>query len=264
MLNTFVSDGPVEERARHQMASVALHAAMIPLLLFGFTNTEVRKTIRHQIELIDPAPLRPISVTKRSTGGGGGGQRNPLPLTKGQLPKPALRQFVAPQITDHVPVLAMTPSIIAPPDAVLPQSELNNWGDPLAKLMNGSGGPGAGPGMGSGGPGGGIGNGTAGSYGDGTGVYRAGGSVSAPSVVFQVEPEYSEEARKAKYSGMVVLSVIVDSEGYARDVRVVKSLGMGLDEKAAEAVRKWKFRAGRKDGKPVNVRAQIQVDFRLL
>ncbi len=263
MLNTFVSDGPVEGRTRHQLASIAIHAAIIPLLLIGFTNTEVQKTIRRQIELIDPMPLKPIAITKRSTGGGGGGQRNPLPLTKGQLPKPALKQFVAPQITDHIPVLAMAPSIIAPPDAAIPQSDLNNWGDPLAKLMNGSGGPGTGPGMGNG-PGSGIGTGTGGSYGDGVGVFHAGGNVSAPSVIFQVEPEYSEEARKAKYSGMVVLSVIVDAEGYARDVRVVKSLGMGLDEKASEAVRKWKFRAGRKDGKPVNVRAQIQVDFRLL
>lgn len=264
MLNTFVSDGPVEGRARHQIASIAIHAAIILLLLFGFTNTEVQNTIRHQIELIDPMPLQPLNVTKRSAGGGGGGQRNPLPLTKGQLPKPARRQFVAPQLTDPVPVLAMAPSIVAPPDAVLPQSDLSNWGDPLSKLMNGSGGTGAGPGMGNGGAGGGIGNGSGSSYGDGTVVYRAGGNVSAPSVIFQVEPEYSEEARKAKYSGMVVLSVIVDTEGYARDVRVVKSLGMGLDEKAAEAVRKWKFRAGRKDGKPVNVRARIQVYFRLL
>ena len=251
------------ERQLSQLVSIAIHVAVISLVLLGFTNPAVQKTIRHQIELIDPTPLKPFTVTKRTSGGGAGGQRNPLPLTKGQLPRPAQKQFVAPQITDHVPVLAMAPSIIAPPDAPLPQSDLNNWGDPLAKLMNGSGGPGAGPGMGSGGPGG-IGTGTGNSYGDNVGVYHAGGSVSAPSVVFQVEPEYSEEARKAKYSGIVILSVIVDTEGYARDIRVMKRLGMGLDEKAIEAVRKWKFKAGRKDGKPVNVRAQIQVDFRLL
>ena len=251
------------ERTASQLVSIAIHVAVISLLLLGFTNPAVQKTIRRQIELIDPTPLKPFAVIKQSTGGGGGGQRNPLPLTKGQLPKPSLRQFVAPQITDHVPLLAMTPSIIAPPDTLLPQSDLNNWGDPLAKLMDGSGGPGAGPGMGNGGPGG-IGNTSGNSYGDDVGVFHAGGNVSAPSVIFQVEPEYSEEARKAKYSGIVVLSVIVDSEGYARDIRVMKSLGMGLDEKATEAVRKWKFRAGRKDGKPVNVRARIQVDFRLL
>jgi periplasmic protein TonB len=252
------------ERATPQLASIAIHAAVIPLLILAFTNSAVQKTIRHQIQLIDPAPLKPFTVTKRSMGGRGGGQRNPLPLTKGQLPKPALKQFVAPQITNHVPLLAIAPSIIAPPDAPLPQSDLNSWGNPLAKLMSGSGGPGSGPGMGSGGPGGGIGGGAGNSYGDSVGAYHAGGNVSAPSVIFKVEPEYSEEARKAKFSGMVMLLVIVDSEGNARDIRVTKSLGMGLDEKATEAVRKWKFRPGRKDGKPVNVRAQIQVDFRLL
>jgi TonB family protein len=247
-----------------QLCSIAIHAAIIPLLLFGFTNTEVRRTIRHQIELVDPAPMKPFLPAPRRSSGGGGGQSQPLPLTKGQLPK-AAKQFVAPQITDHIPVLAMAASIVAPPDVPLPQSDLNNWGDPLAKLVNGSGGPGSGPGMGNG-SGGGIGNGTRGSYGNGddVGVYRAGGSVSAPAVLFQVEPEYSEEARKAKWSGMVILSVIVDPLGYPGDIHVVKSLGMGLDEKAEEAVRKWKFRAGRKDGKPVPVRAQIQVDFRLL
>jgi protein TonB len=78
-----------------------------------------------------------------------------------------------------------------------------------------------------------------------------------------VAPEYSEEARKAKYSGTVMLAVIVDVEGHARDIHVVKSLGMGLDEKAIEAVEKWKFKPGEKGGVPVNVRATIEINFRL-
>ena len=88
--------------------------------------------------------------------------------------------------------------------------------------------------------------------------------MSAPTLVAKFEPEYSEEARKAKYSGTVLLSIVVDAEGHARDIHVVKSLGMGLDEKAMEAVAKWKFKPGTKDGKAVNVRAQIEVNFRLL
>jgi protein TonB len=91
-----------------------------------------------------------------------------------------------------------------------------------------------------------------------------GGGVSAPAVIYKVDPEYSEEARKAKYSGTVLLSVIVDTEGNARDIRVAKSLGMGLDEKAVEAVMQWRFKPGLKGGQPVNVRAQIEVNFRLL
>jgi protein TonB len=91
-----------------------------------------------------------------------------------------------------------------------------------------------------------------------------GGGVSAPATIFKIDPEYSEEARRAKYSGSVLLSVIVDSEGMARDIHIVKSLGMGLDQKAMEAVQKWRFKPGKKDGRPVNVRVQIEVNFRLL
>ncbi len=98
----------------------------------------------------------------------------------------------------------------------------------------------------------------------GGGVFKVGGGVSQPAVIFKVDPEYSEEARKAKYSGAVMLSIIVDTEGHARDIHVVKSLGMGLDEKAIEAVEKWKFKPGMKGGQAVNVRATIEVNFRLL
>ena len=98
----------------------------------------------------------------------------------------------------------------------------------------------------------------------GGGVFRVGGGVSQPVIMYKVDPEYSEEARKAKYSGTVVLSVIVDTEGKASEIKVIKSLGMGLDEKAVEAVQKWKFKPGMKGGSAVNVRAQIEVNFRLL
>ena len=81
---------------------------------------------------------------------------------------------------------------------------------------------------------------------------------------YKIEPEYSEEARKAKYSGTVLLSIEVDPSGRARNVSVTKGVGLGLDEKAIEAVNKWRFNPGLKDGKPVTVRAQVEVNFRLL
>jgi TonB family protein len=112
---------------------------------------------------------------------------------------------------------------------------------------------GTGPGFGSG-EGGGIGG----------GVFRAGGGVSAPTLLSKVEPEYSEEARKAKYQGVVLLYVEVDPSGRAINIRVLHSLGLGLDEKAMEAVRKWRFKPGVRDGRPVTVQAQIEVNFRLL
>jgi len=97
-----------------------------------------------------------------------------------------------------------------------------------------------------------------------TGTSRVGGGVSQPSVIFKVDPDYSEEARRAKYSGTMALSVIVDTEGHARDIRIVKTLGMGLDQEAVIAVNQWRFKPGMKGGQPVNIRATIEVNFRLL
>ena len=78
------------------------------------------------------------------------------------------------------------------------------------------------------------------------------------------EPQYSEEARKAKWGGTVLLSLVVDETGHTKDIRVLKPLGLGLDEKAIEAVTKWTFIPGKKAGKAVAVQAQIEVTFRLL
>jgi TonB family protein len=167
------------------------------------------------------------------------------------------------------PKLTMDPSILAPPDVRLPDVNMAQYGDPLAKLGPPSNGPGTGGGIGSG-SGGGVGAGKGGGFGPGEGggagggVFRAGGGVTAPSLLHKIEPEYSEEARKAKYQGTVLLYIEVDASGHAQNMRVIHSLGLGLDEKAMEAVRKWRFRPGTKDGKPVTVSAQVEVNFRLL
>jgi TonB family protein len=95
-------------------------------------------------------------------------------------------------------------------------------------------------------------------------VYRIGGGVSDPVPIFKPEPEYSEEARKAKFQGSVLLSIVIDENGKTRDVRVLRPLGLGLDEKAIEAVLKWRFRPSQKDGRPVAVTANVEVNFRLL
>jgi periplasmic protein TonB len=252
--------------SRSRYVSVGIHAAVFALLMFGLTSPTVQKAVHQNFTMLDPN-LKPYlpEKPKQNSGGGGGGAREALPVTKGQAPKPALKQFTPPMIVQQPPKLAMAPTIIAPPETVLPQNNLPNWGDPLAKLVNGSNGTGSAGGMGSGG-GGGLGSGQGGGFGAGFGggVYRVGNGVSQPSVLVKVDPEYSEEARKAKYSGTVLLAVIVDAEGHARDIHVVKSLGMGLDEKAIEAVGKWKFKPGMKSGQPVSVRATIEVNFRLL
>jgi TonB family protein len=97
-----------------------------------------------------------------------------------------------------------------------------------------------------------------------SGVYRVGGGVSPPRLVKKVEPQYSIEARKARLEGTVLLRVIVGANGKTRDLQVLRGLGLGLDENATDAVSGWEFGPGLKDGKPVNVLAQIEVNFRLL
>jgi TonB family protein len=91
-----------------------------------------------------------------------------------------------------------------------------------------------------------------------------GAGVTAPVLLYKTQPDYTEEARKAKYQGTVLLYIEVDPSGKATNIRVQRSLGLGLDEKAIEAVKQWKFKPGYRDGNPVPVSATIEVNFRLL
>jgi periplasmic protein TonB len=261
--------GMYERDKKSNWYSLAIHASVALMLLTVLSaHDEIEKKIREEVHMLDPN-IKPYEPPKKQTaqGGGGGGAKSPTPVTKGQLPKRTLKQFVPPQVVmNEHPKLAVVPSLI---DVPTPKVDINQYGDPLARLGIPSNGPGSGMGMGSG-SGGGVGSGNGGGYGPGDGggvgggVYRVGGGVSAPSVLFKVDPEYSEEARKAKYSGTVLISLIVDPQGKALNIKVVRSLGLGLDEKAMEAVAKWKFKPGMKDGHPVAVVATIEVNFRLL
>lgn len=246
--------------------SAAIHIAVFSLLMMSFTNPAVQNAIREKVALIDPR-LRPW-VPDKSSGGGGGGDRSPLHVSKGELPKPAARQFVPPMIVLNKPKLEIDPAIIAPPDP-LPQATMPNWGDPLSNIVVLSNGPGSGGGMGSGG-GGGVGSGDGPGYGPGNGggigdgSFGIGGGISKPVLIYQTVPEYSDEARRIRFSGSVWLSIVVDTEGRAREIRVIKSVGLGLDEKAIEAVGKWRFRPAMRNGHPIAVRATVDVNFRLL
>jgi TonB family protein len=96
------------------------------------------------------------------------------------------------------------------------------------------------------------------------GAYKVGGSILAPKVLFKVDPQYTEEARAAKYQGTVLLSVVIGADGLAHDAQVIQALGLGLDQNAIDAVSQWKFQPGTKDGQPVPVMATIEVNFKLL
>ena len=95
-------------------------------------------------------------------------------------------------------------------------------------------------------------------------MYQIGGGVSQPVPIYRPDPDYPEEARKSRFQGTVMLTIVVDAAGNVSHVQVTRPMGMGLDEKAIEAVKKWKFRPGMKNGKPVPVYANIELTFRLL
>jgi len=240
-------------------ASVLIHAAIFATLILIGTNDKVQKAIKNVI-LIAPPVVKPMEAKPNQ--GGGGGSRSPLPPLKAQLPKPAPKQYVPPLVTIEHPALTMDASLIAPPDAwAAPTGAIGN---PLGSI-GGGGGFGSGGGIGNGrGNGIGNGNGSGAGGGNGGGVYSVGNGITAPVLLVHPDPEYSEEARKAKYSGEVMLSIVVNTNGKATDIKVIKSLGMGLDEKAMEAVAKWTFKPGTNKGVPVNVRANVAVNFRLL
>jgi periplasmic protein TonB len=263
--------GGQEKRAG--LSSMVIHVTVLGLLFLIGTNKAVQKAVKEQIDIIAPdlSPYKPTVKKDAMHGGGGGGDRSPTPASKGKLPRLSDKQFVPPMAVVHNPdpKLVMEPTLIIQPDANIPKVNMDVLGDPLAKSGIASNGTGSGGGIGSG-PGGGVGSGRGPGFGPGSGgnmgggAYRIGGGVSPPSVILKVEPEYSEEARKAKFQGTVILFVVVDEKGNPRELKVIRPLGLGLDQKAIEAVEKWKFKPGMKDGKPVAVQATIEVNFRLL
>lgn len=255
--------------AKAGLSSLLAHVAVIALMLFIGSLKSVQNLAKDSVALIAPNLSDYLAATKqqKSGGGGGGGAKMPLDASKGKLPKPERKQFTPPRVDPVEPKLPMPASIIAPED--IPNINANNFGDIQSRLGIPSNGAGFGGGIGSGygggvGPGRGAGVGPGSGGGFGGGAYRIGGGVSAPSVLSKVEPEYSEEARKAKWQGTVILSLVVDDQGRPQGLKVLRSLGLGLDQKAIEAVEKWRFKPGMKDGKAVPVMATIEVNFRLL
>ena len=172
--------------------------------------------------------------------------------------------------TNQDPKISMDMAILAPPD--MNSATLTGpIGDPLSKFAGRSNGPGHNGGIGDGCCGG-IGTGDGPGVGPGPGAPRfrqptfTAGSTGLvnPQAIYRPEPDYSDDARKAKLQGTVVLEVVVDQNGKPQIRKVMQSLGLGLDEQAIKAVSTWRFKAGTKDGKPVPVLINVLVTFRLL
>lgn len=205
-------------------------------------------------------------------GGGGGGTNDPIDAIKGRNPKLDLYPFAPVQIPllDH-PKLAVENSVAVPPEIKLPENTaLANIGvhssTNVTLLSGGQGGP-VGLGIGNNGgvgPGNGPGLGPGWNGGTGGQAYTPGvGGVTRPVPIFTPEAEFSDEARRQKYQGVCEISLIIDAQGNPQNPRVIQRLGMGLDEKALEAVMRYKFKPAKKDGKPVAVRMAVMVNFRL-
>lgn len=215
--------------------------------------------------------LKAPKLATPAGGGGGGGSHDIVDPMKGKLP-PRMKDPITPPMVPVLekPKLAFTPAINVQKDITLPDNpQMVNFGvknsSNVTLASNGSGGGG---GMGSG-YGGGIGSGTGNGFGPGYGgntgggIYHVGGGISAPVPIYTPEAEFSDEARRAKYQGVCLISLIVDAQGNPQNPRVVRPLGMGLDEKALEAVRKYKFKPAMKGNTPVAVMMSIEVNFRL-
>jgi TonB family protein len=222
---------------------------------------------------ISPYIAKLPAGANKAGGGGGGGTHEQLPPTKGRAPKFQWTQYTPPVavIRNPNPKLPVDPSLLGPPDLKVANPNLTNMGDPLAATVNFSGGPGGGGGIGTG-EGGGIGSGSGGGLGPGEGggtgggMFRAGvNGVGQPACIYCPDPEYSDEARKAKYQGVVVLEITVTADGRVLNPVVVRGPGLGLEERAMAAVRNWKLRpATGPNGRPVTCRATIEIGFRLL
>jgi TonB family protein len=252
---------------RNFLLSFLSHAALVAFIASGIWVGHV--TVVKNRTLISDLTYTPLPVGDLAPhGGGGGGDHSAIQASRGTPPKFSDQQLAPPAIVvrSETPKLQAAPNVLGPPDLKLPQS--NQIGDLFSTNVmpsNGTGSRGgigdtSGTGVGTG-IGGGVGPGYLAGYGDG--VYKPGRSVIAPHVLYDPDPEYSDEARRAKYQGNVLLSLVVDATGHVRDIHVARSVGMGLDEKAIEAVQKWKFAPGMKDGRPVAVQVSVEVNFRL-
>jgi TonB family protein len=270
--------GDYNNRKQATVGTAVVHGLMVAALIaisIAGAHAVKQQILTPTVSLVAPeiSDYIPISNKKNDTigGGGGGGDRDKLQAPKGKLPKTAMEQFTPPAVVirNDNPKLPMEPTVVIPPQVKIPVVNMPTLGDPLAKVIGPpSNGTGSGGGIGSG-SGGGVGSGEGPGVGPGRGggigggVFHIGGGVSAPRPLFTPDPEYSEEARKAKYQGTCVLWLIVGADGRPRDVRVSRALGMGLDEKAIQAVRLWKFEPAMKDGHAVAVQMNVEVSFRL-
>jgi TonB family protein len=256
-----------------------VHATLFGLLAFVATLHLVPHAAAFTREMPHNDLMRLVFLAMPGPGGGGGGGglheptpppkamregrqhiSSPVPAVKPIAPKPA--PTPPPISSEPLPTL-IAPIVSAPADrqnrvGVLEQTTAQT--EAHGPGVAGGAGTGSGTGLGSGtGPG--IGPGSGG--GTGGGPYRPGSGIDPPRILREVKADYTEEARRRALSGEVVLEIVVRTDGSVGDVKLLQGLGSGLDERAIQAVRQWRWFPAQKQGTPVDVLVEVAVEFKL-
>lgn len=259
---------------KSSLLSFGIHALALAIIL-AVIYWRPKKPVVAEVApppVFNITPFMPLDASPQASGGGGGGgDRDLVQAAVGKLPEIAKVQFVPPDevIRNPKPKLAVQPTIVMPQNIRLPNSAMPNLGDPLTTVRGpASNGTGSAGGIGAGNSGGvgsgsgaGVGPGQGGGYGGG--IYDVGGGVHPPVPIFVPQAEFSDQARMAKYQGEVAVEIIVDTKGFTHVVKIVRPLGMGLDEKALDAVKQYRFKPATLNGRPVAVRFTVIIDFHI-
>jgi periplasmic protein TonB len=281
LFSLFADAAPLGRPAGVPMAvSSTLHALVaVAVFIATFNLTPRAAMLRTDDRQADPMRLVFLSTPGPGGGGGGGGlqQKAPPPkaLREGRhaisSPLPE-RRAPAPIVPVPVPVPTLRaeplPTVIAPIIAA-PADSRDRIGvlrqTPVETDSQGSGkGGGAGTGTGTGlgeGTGSGIGPGSGG--GTGGGPYRPGSGIEPPRLLREVKADYTEDARKRGLSGDVVLEIVVRADGSVGEIKILQGLAGGLNDRAVQAVRQWRFEPARRQGAPVDVIVEVAVEFKL-
>jgi TonB family protein len=274
---------------RHPLASAAVSGlihggfAAIFIVLAGLDLAPRAAALRVEPPPADLMRLVFLNLPGPGGGGGGGGARMPAPPPKAMRegarrlnsplparvePKPIEPVEKPPEPkpvplkSEQLPVL-IAPIVIAPAnnrDRIGVLEETTAKSESRGPGQGGGAGTGSGTGLGSG-DGAGVGPGSGG--GTGGGPYRPGSGIQPPRLLREVKADYTEDARKRGLAGDVVLEIVVRHDGTVGDVRVLKGLGGGLNERAVQAVRQWRFEPARRQGAAVDVIVEVAVEFSL-
>jgi TonB family protein len=259
--------------------SGSIHVGLIGLLIaLAFVGVP---HIRAAAPVFEELPARLVFLVQPGPGGGGGGGglKQPKPPSRAQRKGDQSLSSPMPDPPPPPPEPAPKPEpepppVLAPVEAPVatvkndPQNQAGVLETPKPAPPEPSQGPGTGGGAGTG-EGTGLGRGNGAGVGDGSeagmggGPYRPGSGVEPPSLLREVKPDYTEDARRRGVEGEVVMEIVVRRDGTVGDVRVLKGLGYGLDQRAIEAVRQWRFGAARRLGQVVDVLVEVSMEFRL-